>query len=295
MAEWKIEESPTVEASLSEPYTQSKEFHDVSVRLEVAEVTGNREHLAEFISGSFTAAHVEDTEAFRSSAHATEYSVFANDEEVIDGGERALVGWLETTLLEEVGLVQRKKELLLEAGFDEESLNELARELDDNIVDFYTGLHVTDAEEHMRSIALNMVSPIESREDSHGVPTPSETKDWFEEAQNKLNRAQKALDSMRETFEEHVEVPEPFTGTEEYPTNIDTIESRIQSSSKHPQLYAKREEKLPGDRKLVIEPGPRAYIVRIRDGIMEGEVVAQADTPEEAIKRFNQRYLEEQE
>lgn len=288
-----------VDVSLDKPYTFDKTVSGVDVTLMVSEATLRRGEKEPALSAE---------DLFRDVARATEYTVTANGETVIDGGEEVSVRWLENTLVNEVGATRRVKEELMDSGLDADALDETAQDAESAVVQFYRNIDIKDAEMMAKGIAFNAVdADIDGAED---LPETAEIRQWVNDARNQLDAAEDALDDIEgiardllgdDEYENSTLVPDSDDSEDQEAddydgptTDIEEIRKQMYDSGMRARMFAEREETLPNGNTLKVETGPLVHTVVVEDEDGNTEQVARTDSEAEAVQRFNETLRERQ-
>ncbi len=298
-----------VEVLLETPYVSAQTIAETDVELHVKSVVMRASRVPDvFDVDSHTVsqrAKAEDTveadtvlnaDEFCDVAKASEYQVYAEDQLVIDGGDETRVSWLEDELCSQVGVARRAKRRLMDAGWDADELDEFGDNAEDFLVDFYTNLHITGAENIVKGMAFRASDDEELIEQTDAAH-PAEVRHWVEESRDQLTTALDALDELEEMAEQMLgddyhtaALPTPDEESRE--DAIEEIRTAMFDSDMPNESFARREQDLPGGRTLSVDPGSYITEVVVTDEDGNKTQVGSSDSLAEAVYIFN-NYLED--
>lgn len=336
-AEDYLEPFEMAEVTLDAPYTLTKEIAgtDVELRVEAASIRASRVprvmnlNCVTVENGTLPSAQVNGSEdpqphnageaivredVFRDAATATEYAVYADDELVIDGGEPTHISRLENELCEQVGVARRAKRRLMESGWDADELDEFSAEAEEFLIDFYTNLHITGAENMVKGMAFRAADDDELI-DRVDAAHPAEVRHWVQETRDQLSNAMLAVDqfeSMAEdllgnayhkatlsdtpsTEQEQSDETDPETDgrdTDNEVPDIEEIRTAMFDSDLPSEAFAQREAELADGRTLEVQTG--SYVSRVVAVDEDGneEQIGSSDSLAEVVQIFEEYRVE---
>lgn len=280
---------------LDNNYTSSETIAGILVELEVSEVTIPRGFDGKE-SLTTNPTLVRDELAFRDVALAEEYTVKASGETVVKSGEKTPVRFLEGKMMEEVGTVRRVKEELMSSGFDANmSLDKMAQNSEDAVVQLYRNADVKNAELMVKAISFNAVE--QDMEGTENIPNTSEIRQWVDETRSNLETAIEALEDIESLAQDAIgdeyENPNPtgkgdMSDGDSLTTDIDEIRKEIYDSDyRDPVSYAdSRKIELPEGGHIKVDAGSLTNKLKlVKDDTVE--ILDKSQSSAEIVAEFN--------
>lgn len=277
--------------NLDRSYSEKSTIAGVDVELYISKVTVP----VGFDGTNFLSSppvEVVDRHSFQDIAIADNYTINASGETVIDGGESTSVRFLRDNLIEEVGISRRVKEELMSSDLDlNMSLDEMARESEDYVVQLYQNTDIKNAELMVKAISFNATE--EDVPGSQDIPDADEIKNWVDSTRKQLETALKVLEKIdsrahKSLKDDYRNPNNDSDGGNHLTTDIEEIRKKIYDSDhRRAETFVERERELSDAGSLRIEPGSiTSELILEKNG--EKETLFTSKSAAEVLSKFNE-------